>query len=219
MKKRWRFMRRRQSRSSPADGYPGRQRGSNRSRHRDEHGKADYITAQTNTTKAVNSVNSTLTALRISLQRALDTKNSVLTIDDSVAKALSDASDAIALLNTLEGVSEIIKTAAAEAFSRAQEAAVEVNAYVEAANTKYNEAAELVKDYVVIEEKPADDTPTDPTPTTPDPVPGETESNEYVYTKYANDNGNIVMVTYGDGTTPATILRTRHSSSTTTSST
>ena len=121
--------------------------------------KADYITAQTNTTKAVNSVNSTLTALRISLQRALDTKNSVLTIDDSVAKALSDASDAIALLNTLEGVSEIIKTAAAEAFSRAQEAAVEVNAYVEAANTKYNEAAELVKDYVVIEEKPADDTP------------------------------------------------------------
>ncbi|HHT54323.1 MAG TPA: hypothetical protein GX011_05265 [Clostridiales bacterium] len=160
--------------------------------------KADYITAQSNATKASNSVNQALTALRISLQRALETKNTVLATADSVAKALSDASDAIALLNTLEGVSDTIKTAATDAYLSAQELSVEVNIFVNAANAKYNEAAELVKDYVVIEEQPADDTPTTPTPTTPDPVPGETESEEYVYTKYTNDNGNIVMVTYGD---------------------
>ena len=122
----------------------------------------------------------------------------MLATADSVAKALSDASDAIALLNTLEGVSDTIKTAATDAYLSAQELSVEVNIFVNAANAKYNEAAELVKDYVVIEEQPADDTPTTPTPTTPDPVPGETESEEYVYTKYTNDNGNIVMVTYGD---------------------
>ncbi len=158
--------------------------------------KADYITAQSNTTKATNSVNSALTATRVSLQRALDTKNSVLATAESIDKALKDAADAIALLNATEGISEIIKAAAADAYAKAEEAAVEVSVYVESSSAKYNEAAELVKEYIVIEETPADNqTPDDQTT---EPEPGEEESEEYVYTKYTNDNGNIVMVTYGD---------------------
>ncbi|MGI6166853.1 MAG: DUF5696 domain-containing protein [Eubacteriales bacterium] len=161
--------------------------------------KADYITAQSNTTKASNSVNSAHTSTRVSLQRALDTKNSVIATAESIEKALEAATDAVALLNATEGISEIIKDAATEAYLKAKAAAVEVNEYVEAASTKYNEVAELVKDYIVIEEQPADNqTPDDQTTTEPQPVTGEEESDEYVYTKYTNDNGNIVMVTYGD---------------------
>lgn len=157
--------------------------------------KAAYTAAQSTTTKAKNSLSSSTTALKNSLQKVLDAKNSALTAADATAAAVESAKEAAEALNTLEGVSKTLKDAAIASCNAAAAAAASVSGYIDAAKATYEASAELVKEYVVITETPAGGTTTPTTPTTP---AGTTEDGAYGYTKYTNDNGNIVMVTYGD---------------------
>lgn len=180
--------------------------------------KTEYNTATTAATRAVNSLNSAKTALKNSLQKVLDEKNKAVVAADSVNEAVTAAQNAIETLNKLEGISEAVKTAAKESYDAAVAKVDSVNKAVETVKATYAESAELAKEYVVIEEKveepepepepdPApvtpdegdetDDTTTDEEPSEEDDKPTQT-TGDYEYTKYTNDDGNIVKVTFGD---------------------
>jgi hypothetical protein len=157
--------------------------------------KAAYTAAQSATTKAKNTFNSSVTALKNSLQKVLDAKNSAIAAADSTAAALESAMEAAESLNTLEGISSTLKAAAIASCNEAKSAAADINLYVEAAKATYEASAELVKDYVVINETTSGTT----TPSSGGNTSGSTtQDTAYKTTKYTNDNGNIVKVTYGD---------------------
>lgn len=175
--------------------------------------KSAYTAAQTNATKARNSLTSSTTALKNTLQRVLDAQNSALAAAKTTAEALEAAKEAAQAIDKLQGVSEMLKNAAIESCDAAAVAAEDVNLYVEAAKTAYTQAAELVKDYVVIIEEPkveepevippvieepAGDNEDETAPAEEDEEKSEQQYGDYTYTKYTNDNGNIVKVTYGD---------------------
>lgn len=181
--------------------------------------KAEYTTASTAATRANNSLISAKTALKNALQKVLDEKSKVVTASDFAADAVEAAKEAIETLNKLEGVSEALISAATESYNAAVESAKSIQTALDTVNAIYAEQVELTRDYVVIEEvkepepepepetpveTPADGDETDEGDESGDKTDGDTTDDttvidtDYEYTKYTNDDGNIVKVTFGD---------------------
>lgn len=179
--------------------------------------KSEYTAAATAATRANNSLISATTALKSSLQKVLDEKNKAVKAAASADESMQAAADAIKTLNALEGISEALIAAANEAYSTAEADLAAIQTALETVSAKYAECAELARDYVVIEEvkeeEPEPETPVE-TPVegdeteegteTGDTTEGDTTDDttvadaDYEYTKYTNDDGNIVKVTFGD---------------------
>lgn len=181
--------------------------------------KAEYNTASTTATRANNSLTSAKTALKNSLQKVLDEKNKVVDASEAASEAVEAAKAAMETLNKLAGISDALKTAATESLAAAVANEANVATALETVSATYAESAELAKEYVVIEEVTEPEPEPEPEPTTPatgdetgDDTTGDgtttgddttddepTVTNpDYEYTKYTNDDGNIVMVTFGD---------------------
>lgn len=181
--------------------------------------KSEYTTASTTATRANNSLTSAKTALKNALQKVLDEKNKVVAAYDSANEALEAAKGAIETLSKLAGITETLTAAANESYSEAQTGMASVKAALDSVSTIYADSAEQTKDYVVIEEvkepepEPEPETPVetptegntddeDPDGTTTDDNTTEDDTTvtdtDYEYTKYTNDDGNIVKVTFGD---------------------
>ena len=185
--------------------------------------REEYEKAVATATRLENTFNSSKTALKNALQKVLDEQAKVEKAAEDIVVALEDAKKAVDALKNLEGISDAIKVAAEESYANAVELAKAIDGVVADAAKTYNDSAEVAKDYVVIivepevEEEPVE-TPVE-TPSTeetnPDDIPDDGEATDteddddsadlgnqlyadYEYTKYTNDNGNIVKVTYGD---------------------
>ena len=185
--------------------------------------REEYEKAVATATRLENTFNSSKTALKNALQKVLDEQAKVEKAAEDIVVALEDAKKAVDALKNLEGISDAIKVAAEESYANAVELAKAIDGVVADATKTYNDSAEVAKDYVVIivepevEEEPVE-TPVE-TPSTeetnPDDIPDDGEATDteddddsadlgnqlyadYEYTKYTNDNGNIVKVTYGD---------------------
>lgn len=166
-----------------------------------------YTEARAAATRAKNSYNQSISSLRQILKRIYDYKNVVVGAGETADTILAGARDAMDALLTMEGISDLLKSAAASSYAAAMEKLPEINDPVEQAKAIYDEQAERVKEYVVILEEPAvpvePETPAAPTDEETDGENGEepgeqTPDTGYAYTKYTNQNGNIVKVTYGE---------------------
>ena len=184
--------------------------------------KEEYEKASATATRLENTFNSSKTALKNALQKVLDEQAKVEKAADDIVVALEDAKNAVDKLKTLDGISDAIMAAAEESYANAVELAKAIDSAVADAAKTYNDSAEIAKGYVVIidepevEEEPVEtpaETPSTDENTEDIPDDGENTETEdegdnadlgnqlyadYEYTKYTNDNGNIVKVTYGD---------------------
>ena len=184
--------------------------------------KTAYEEAVTAATRAATAFNNSKTQLKNALQKVLDEQNKVNSAAESIQQELANAKAAVESIQTIEGINDTLKTAAQSAYDAAVAAAAGIDGYVTAVAEIYSTSADLVKDYVVIIVEPEEEEPVEETPVeTPaegessDDIPDDGEVVEdtdegdnaelgnqlyadYEYTKYTNDDGNIVKVTYGD---------------------
>ena len=181
--------------------------------------RAAFNTASTNETRAANLLNSAKTALKNSLQKVIDERKKVEAAAESVKEALKSAEDSVKSIQATAEFSDAVKVKANESYQAAIVTAANIDSVVENAKTIHAESAEMAKEYVIIEEKVEE--PEEPTVETPvetpsdDDIPDDGEATtdeddgdaseagnqlyaDYEYTKYTNDDGNIVKVTYGD---------------------
>ena len=182
-----------------------------------------FNTAANNSTRQANLLNAAKNTLKNSLQRCLDERKKAENSAGAIEEALVNADKAVKSLATLEGISDTIKAKANESYATAAEIAKGIDEIVNTAKVAYAECAELIKEYIIIEEtveEPEEEPVEEETPAEdenasedeiPDAeTPAEDEDDtgaadvgnqlyaDYEYTKYTNDDGNIVKVTYGD---------------------
>ncbi len=183
--------------------------------------RAAFNTASTNETRAINLLNSAKTALKNSLQKVIDERKKVEDAAASVAAGLASAEESVKSIEAMAELSDAVKAKANESYQAAIVTAANIDTVVENAKKIYADSADMVKEYVIIEEKveepeePVEETPAEDDTTSEDDIPddGEVTPDEdesdasdagnqlyadYEYTKYTNDDGNIVKVTYGD---------------------
>ena len=126
------------------------------------------------------------------LTTVLNTKNNVIEYVAQVEAELAEIATAVANVATLSNLSDELKAAVEEASATAKELTADINSYVDYVSKVYADTAEVVKEYVVLDESAVEDE------TTTDTEVEEIVEDGYAYTKYTNDNGNIVKVTYGE---------------------
>ncbi len=155
--------------------------------------ETEYKNVQVTVGTATTAFNSARVQLETAVKKAYDDKLKAVKAAEDAAAQIEDIKSALDTVKSAgaelknAGLTTELANAAIAVYNAASAAAAEIANIGKSAEDSYAATAESVKKYVVINEDNNQDDNND-----------KTDSTDYTYTKYTEDGGNIVMVTYGD---------------------